>query len=78
MKDANAAIWITDLSSNGVWVNEKRIPKNEATKIYNRDIISFTPGAPGKGIAKTFYNILCKCLIRFFTQSIILFPFFFE
>ncbi|KAG0039495.1 hypothetical protein BGZ82_008006 [Podila clonocystis] len=48
MKDAGAAIWITDLSSNGVWVNEKRIPKNEATKIYNRDIISFTPGAPGK------------------------------
>lgn len=50
MKDADAAIWVTDLSSNGVWVNEKRIPKNEATKIYNRDIISFTPGAPGKGV----------------------------
>ncbi|KAF9211286.1 hypothetical protein BGZ59_008295 [Podila verticillata] len=48
MKDADAAIWVTDLSSNGVWVNEKRIPKNEATKIYNRDIISFTPGVPGK------------------------------
>ncbi|KAG0076101.1 hypothetical protein BGZ92_002572, partial [Podila epicladia] len=48
MKDADAAIWITDLSSNGVWVNEKRISKNVATKIYNRDIISFTPGVPGK------------------------------
>ncbi|KAF9329156.1 hypothetical protein BG006_007779 [Podila minutissima] len=48
MKDADAAIWITDLSSNGVWVNEKRIPKNEAIKIYNHDIISFTPGVPGK------------------------------
>ncbi|KAF9400867.1 hypothetical protein BGZ94_005364 [Podila epigama] len=48
MKDATAAIWITDVSSNGVWVNEQRIPKNEATKIYNRDIIAFTPGTPGK------------------------------
>ena len=44
MNDAEASIWIKDVSSNGVWVNEKRIPKDETTKIFNRDIISFGAG----------------------------------
>ncbi|KAI8601068.1 hypothetical protein EDD21DRAFT_375472 [Dissophora ornata] len=44
MNDAEAVIWIKDVSSNGVWVNEKRILKDEATKIFNKDIISFGPG----------------------------------
>lgn len=44
MTDADAAIWIKDTSSNGVWVNEKKIPKNETVKIFNRDIVSFAAG----------------------------------
>ncbi|KAF9545633.1 hypothetical protein EC957_010614 [Mortierella hygrophila] len=44
MTDANAAIWIKDTSSNGVWVNEKKIPKGETVKIFDRDIVSFAAG----------------------------------
>jgi predicted component of type VI protein secretion system len=44
MTDADAAIWIKDTSSNGVWVNEKKIPKNETVKIFDKDIISFAAG----------------------------------
>lgn len=44
MIDADAAIWIKDTSSNGVWVNEKKIPKNETVKIFDRDIFSFAAG----------------------------------
>lgn len=44
MTDADAAIWIKDTSSNGVWVNEKKIPKNETVKIFDRDIVSFAAG----------------------------------
>ncbi|KAG0250095.1 hypothetical protein BG011_008651 [Mortierella polycephala] len=39
--DMDAAIWIKDTSSNGVWVNENRLVKNEPTKIVNKDIITF-------------------------------------
>ncbi|KAG0292526.1 hypothetical protein BGZ98_002546 [Dissophora globulifera] len=42
--DASAVIWIKDISSNGVWVNAKRIAKDEPTKIFSTDIISFAPG----------------------------------
>ncbi|KAF9182792.1 hypothetical protein BGZ51_004446 [Haplosporangium sp. Z 767] len=41
MTDMDAAIWIKDTSSNGVWVNENRLIKDEPTKIVNKDIISF-------------------------------------
>ncbi|KAF9289322.1 hypothetical protein BGZ88_007803 [Linnemannia elongata] len=44
MTDADAAIWIKDTSSNGVWVNEKKISKNETVKIFDRDIVSFAAG----------------------------------
>ncbi|KAG0003703.1 hypothetical protein BGZ65_001439 [Modicella reniformis] len=44
MEDADAAIWINDMSSNGVWVNGKKIAKNEPIKIFNKDIISFVSG----------------------------------
>ena len=44
MTDADAAIWIKDTSTNGVWVNEKRIPKNETVKIADKDIVSFAAG----------------------------------
>ncbi|KAK3816016.1 MAG: hypothetical protein J3Q66DRAFT_440528 [Benniella sp.] len=44
-EDAEAAIWIKDTSSNGIWVNDKRIAKDEPTKIFNKDIISFAPGS---------------------------------
>ncbi|KAF9124451.1 hypothetical protein BGW39_008202 [Mortierella sp. 14UC] len=55
MTDADAAIWIKDTSSNGVWVNEKRIPKNETLKIFDKDIISFAPGhVDGKFDAPAF------------------------
>ncbi|KAF9956917.1 hypothetical protein BGZ70_009708 [Mortierella alpina] len=43
--DVDAPLWIKDISSNGVWVNEKKIIRDEATKIVHRDIISFAPGA---------------------------------
>ncbi|KAK3847124.1 MAG: hypothetical protein J3R72DRAFT_431914 [Linnemannia gamsii] len=45
MTDVDAAIWIKDTSINGVWINEKRIPKNETLKIFDKDIISFAPGS---------------------------------
>ncbi|KAF9143913.1 hypothetical protein BG015_000258 [Linnemannia schmuckeri] len=44
MIDADAVIWIKDTSSNGVWVNEKKIPKNETVKIFDKDIVSFSAG----------------------------------
>ncbi|KAF8943598.1 hypothetical protein BGZ47_005268 [Haplosporangium gracile] len=44
MTDADTAIWIKDTSSNGVWVNEKKIPKNETIKIFDKDIVSFAAG----------------------------------
>ncbi|KAF9284699.1 hypothetical protein BGZ68_004496, partial [Mortierella alpina] len=45
MEDLDAPLWIKDISSNGVWVNEKKINRDEATKIAHRDTISFAPGA---------------------------------
>ncbi|KAF9104385.1 hypothetical protein BGX27_010119 [Mortierella sp. AM989] len=45
LSEAEAIIWIKDISTNGVWVNEKRIPKDEPVKIFHRDIISFAHGS---------------------------------
>ncbi|KAG0051249.1 hypothetical protein BGZ83_003956 [Gryganskiella cystojenkinii] len=42
--DADAVIWIKDVSSNGVWINQKKIARDEPTKIHHRDIITFTYG----------------------------------
>ncbi|KAF9586383.1 hypothetical protein BGW38_005967 [Lunasporangiospora selenospora] len=43
--DVDAVIWVRDFSSNGIWVNEKRIPKDQPFKIFNKDIISFCSGS---------------------------------
>ncbi|KAG0369807.1 hypothetical protein BC939DRAFT_445911 [Gamsiella multidivaricata] len=50
MQDSKAAIWIKDTSSNGVWVNNTRIAKDEPIKIFNKDIVSFAAsnGSQGK------------------------------
>ncbi|KAG0244094.1 hypothetical protein BGX31_009892 [Mortierella sp. GBA43] len=55
MTDAGAAIWIKDTSTNGVWVNDKKIAKDEPIKIFNKSIISFAPSsARNTGAIPTF------------------------
>ncbi|KAF9105280.1 hypothetical protein BGX29_000308 [Mortierella sp. GBA35] len=43
MTDGDAAIWIKDISSNGVWVNDKKIAKDEPVKIFDKDVIRLAP-----------------------------------
>ncbi|KAF9428037.1 hypothetical protein BGZ76_002077 [Entomortierella beljakovae] len=57
MNEAEAAIWIRDLSSNGVWINDKRITKDEPVKLYHRDTISFKPGPADKDGTPSFMLI---------------------
>ncbi|KAG0203073.1 hypothetical protein BGX28_004537 [Mortierella sp. GBA30] len=45
LEDMDAPIWIKDVSTNGVWVNGTKLNRDEATKISNKDIISFAAGA---------------------------------
>ncbi|KAF9915247.1 hypothetical protein BX616_006571 [Lobosporangium transversale] len=50
LTDPGAVVYIKDVSTNGVWVNDTKIPKDELCEITHRDIITFKPG-PHKSIA---------------------------
>ncbi|KAF9198546.1 hypothetical protein BGZ49_000618 [Haplosporangium sp. Z 27] len=58
MSEAEAVIWIKDVSTNGVWVNEKKIPKDEPVKIFHRDIISFMPGSTKDNTRNTVFMLM--------------------
>ncbi|KAF9353943.1 hypothetical protein BGX26_008302 [Mortierella sp. AD094] len=57
MTEAGASIWIRDVSSNGVWVNKEKIPKDEPVKITNGDTITFYMGTSKKNTNEVAYML---------------------
>ncbi|KAG0240328.1 hypothetical protein BGW41_007041 [Actinomortierella wolfii] len=61
LSSRDAPLWITDLSRNGVWVNNVRMPFQEAKKVFDKDVITFVPpNKSAKNVSHPSYMIIDK------------------